>query len=152
MVGAQATSPNTLRHMFDLSITEAAITLDNAIDTTDDIEKYVNGYRSVSAEGTVNRLFSWFHDSKNPTFGLVSNYVARRLAIRLGPDFVQKISKLLLSNPSMDGHFFELWFFAKLLYGDLSVLKLALTEIHFFMMHGYRRQNYNILTRMLTFR
>jgi hypothetical protein len=113
------------RYMFDFTVDGAVAELDKAIAATDDIKGYIEGTRGISSEGAVNRLFSWYRAGGDVASCLVSKHVARKLAQKLGPDFVQNISTSLSSNPSLDGHLYELWFFAKLSHGGVECHKIG---------------------------
>ncbi|GMF26160.1 unnamed protein product [Phytophthora lilii] len=118
--------------MFDCSVEVAALELEMAINATGDVGRYVNCTHGITSDGAVNRLFSWYRVGDTAQRYLLSQYVARKLAQILGPNYLQTIATSLPSNPSFDGHIFELWFFAMLTHdgvvcqkgadnGDLSI-------------------------------
>ncbi|KAF1780770.1 hypothetical protein GQ600_1549 [Phytophthora cactorum] len=86
------------------------------------------GHACISSDGAVDRLFSWYRVGGNAESSLLSKHVARGLAQMLGPSFVQNISSSLSMNPSMDGHLFELWFFAKLTHGGVECYGIGQNE------------------------
>ncbi|KAK1930890.1 hypothetical protein P3T76_013479 [Phytophthora citrophthora] len=108
------------RYMFDFSLSEVAASLDKAIAAVEDIKKYFTDTRGASSEGVINRLFSWYRveQTGKAVSRLVSKYVAKEIAEKLGPDYVQNIANSLTSTPV-----FELWFFAKLSHGGVWTKK-----------------------------
>ncbi|KAL3671880.1 hypothetical protein V7S43_002548 [Phytophthora oleae] len=110
------------RYMFDYSVDDVVGLLDNAILAVDNIKGYVKGTRGMPSEGAVTQLFSKYRDEDSPKSRLVSKHVARKLAQKIGPEFVRKLSNLLSSN---HGYLFELWFFAKLSHGGVECNKVG---------------------------
>ncbi|KAG7390292.1 hypothetical protein PHYPSEUDO_008430 [Phytophthora pseudosyringae] len=98
------------RMMFDVSTQRAMDSLLFALDSTPDITQYLE---SVSV---INRLFSWYPGviATRPKPCIVSTFVAREIALRIGPAKLQALAKCLAKNPSKDGHLFEMWFFSSL--------------------------------------
>jgi len=105
------------RFMFQLSSKRVSSLLIEAMDDIDNMDSYKEARIGQKNPHVVNRLFSKYPgrgtSKKTDTF-IVSSYAGNLLAERLGPDFIEYISKTINSpkNPAFDGWLFEFWFFA----------------------------------------
>ncbi|CAM6093753.1 unnamed protein product [Calypogeia fissa] len=106
------------RYMFLMYTDEVKKDLNLAIENVSDIRALAAGRTGVSSPGFVHRLIS-FQDGIR---GIVSQYAANGLAIKLGTELVEHFTRIYrwkLSLP-MKGFLFEMWFFAKLSGDGLS--------------------------------
>ncbi|CAM6093750.1 unnamed protein product [Calypogeia fissa] len=106
------------RYMFLMYTDEVKERLNLAIENVSDIRALAAGRTGVSSPGFVHRLIS-FQDGIR---GIVSQYAANGLAIKLGTELVDHFIQIYRWNlsPPMKGFLFEMWFFAKLSFDGLS--------------------------------
>ncbi|KAG1686496.1 hypothetical protein DVH05_006510 [Phytophthora capsici] len=109
------------RMMFDVSIEESVKLLQSPLESVNDINPYLDGSIGECASQTINRLLAWYpaNASEESQSTIVSLYVARLISKKVGPRKLQSLAIILAKNPAMDGHLFEMWFFASLVHGGL---------------------------------
>ncbi|TMW69130.1 hypothetical protein Poli38472_001286 [Pythium oligandrum] len=82
------------RLMFDVSTDTAMQTFDFAIQSASNIETYLNGYYGETSFDPTNQLLSRYYTKHNDDdVRILSRFVMRRLAMKLGPQFVTKFTQ-----------------------------------------------------------
>lgn len=98
--------------MFDFDSVNAVKYLDEAIEAVENVEACSKMLGGSAASNTINRLIAIYPRAHRPDESqLVSKYVTRALAMRLGPDLLKSLAKLNAVNPSVDGYIFDACFF-----------------------------------------
>ncbi|KAI9340591.1 hypothetical protein BDR26DRAFT_861440 [Obelidium mucronatum] len=111
------------RFMFHYPTTVVISYLEESVDGVGDILPYLQGTVGDRSKNVVNRLFGCYSNNGIKKSFIVSKYAATLLAIRRGPDLISNMAQATSQdrNPSMDGWFLEMWFFASLRKGGLQV-------------------------------
>ena len=106
------------RYMFDMSTEDVIRDIAYYVDRCEDLYPYLSGMLGSSSSIAVNHLLSTYpsvrpHQRRHVP---ISAYAAALIAEKLGPNLVSQLRKTLESerNSELDGHLFEMWFFAKL--------------------------------------
>ena len=107
------------RYMFDYTTKE--VIEDISLNLNRCAFPYLSG--SMGACGAISHLlFSSQACQETSSFVPVSSYAATTIAKKLPPTLISNLRTVLREqmNPSMEGHLFEMWFFAKLEHGNLK--------------------------------
>ena len=114
-------SGGSCRYMFDYSTQAVIEDIDYNLERCGDLFPYLSGTIGACSNGAVDHLLCSSSREKS-NFIPVSEYAATAIAKKLGPNLISNLRTILKSamNPSMDGHLFEMWFFAKLEHGKLE--------------------------------
>ena len=106
------------RYMFDMSTEDVIQDIAYNLDRCEDLYPYLSGMSGSSSNTAVNHLLSSYpgvcpHQRRNAP---ISVYAASVIAEKMGPNLVSQLRKTLEWewNHALDGHLFEMWFFAKL--------------------------------------
>ncbi|CAM6100292.1 unnamed protein product [Calypogeia fissa] len=104
------------RLMFDYKTAEVMTILRNSLTSVANLMQHVED-QGERSEGVINRLLIGSYDGCGMRVtSIVSKYAATLVAMRLGPEIIERLSSVLTQslNPSMRGWLVEMWFFASL--------------------------------------
>jgi hypothetical protein len=122
------------RYMFTFSTNSVIEKLNSAITSCHDIMGYVQNYIGEGSENVINRLFNICKIKSNKRLkSIISEYASIQIGIRFGPSIIKKLFNYIekYKNPSMEGWFLEIWFFAKLQNEGIKLYDLNNKEENF---------------------
>jgi hypothetical protein len=102
--------------MFDVSMEDAIRALDQAMCKVTDVKQHL-----LELAGDSSLLARYGNDIDCDDIRLVSGYVMRKFAKKLGPGLFRDFSRVCEVNPSVDGYGLEAWFFSSLSHSDLPI-------------------------------
>ena len=111
------------RYMFMYFHQQVLDDLHSAISDVSDVSTYLNNHSGETSKGVINCLYSSYerYDGKRGTT-FCSEYVATALAEKAGPGYVSKLIEFLdPNNPSLKGWLVEIFFFASIKTGGLTL-------------------------------
>lgn len=116
------------RFMFRFTTEKVISQLRISVEEINDISAYKNATVGFRSDGVINRLFGWSLAGKIEKVlksHLISQFAGFLISVRLGPDLIKYLAKTVVqdSNPAMNGWFLEMWFFASLRNGGVSIKK-----------------------------
>ncbi|KAI8891531.1 hypothetical protein BC833DRAFT_613727, partial [Globomyces pollinis-pini] len=117
------------RFMFQYTTDEVISVLEESVDSIRDVEGYCKATTGDRSNGVINRLFGLHligkSRKKSKSF-IISQFACYCLAVKLGPDLINHLSKVIEhdSNPVMKGWLFEMWFFACLRNGGVTLIDI----------------------------
>ena len=94
--------------------------LEDSVKRVDDVISYIKGTIGDMSNNVTNRLYSLYPPREYSFFGkqtwIISCYAAISLSLKIGPDLVIALSKVLHYDydPAMDLWMLEMWFYANL--------------------------------------
>jgi hypothetical protein len=108
------------RYMFDRSTAQVVDSPRQAVDTLSNIAQSAAGVVGDRSDSAINRLFCRFGNGKS---GVVSRYAGSAMAMVGGPSLIRNVASVLQndSNPAMDGWILEMYFFARLHKGGVTL-------------------------------
>jgi hypothetical protein len=112
------------RFMFGFTTTTVILTILSAISRTPDPCQYINGTLGDCVDQVVNQLYSCFQiTNMRKKTSLISSFAASEMAIKVGPGVIKSLSDAIKgdSNPAMQGWLFQMWFFAKIRKGGITI-------------------------------
>ncbi|TPX55354.1 hypothetical protein CcCBS67573_g09481 [Chytriomyces confervae] len=116
------------RYMFGYNTDKVIEVLQKSVEAVQDVSVYLKGFIGEQSDNVVNRLFSCYLKNPRSLFErtktvVVSKYAVNLLATRKGPDLIRSLADTTghYGNASLNGWFFESWFFASLRKGGLTV-------------------------------
>ena len=111
------------RYMFDYTTKDVIEDISFNLNRCEDLFPYLSGTIGACFDGAINHLLCSSPASQEiSSFAPVSSYAATAIAKKLGPTLISKLRTVFREqmNPSMQGHLFEMWFFAKLEHDNLN--------------------------------
>jgi hypothetical protein len=120
---------DSARWMFFFTTIAVILQTNESVASVDDIFKYLNGTVGDQSNNVVNRLFSSSlaeRDMFSRKTSIISRFAGVMLAIKAGPALIRHLAEATKhdGNPSMDGWMLEMWFFASLRHGGVTLFDI----------------------------
>jgi hypothetical protein len=131
-------SGGSMRFFADYSTADVIRKVDEAIEAVSDLRPYLDGSIGLAASNVINRLIGCFIGEDGwKKRCVISRFAAIQFALKIGPKAVLQLAQALHqdSNPSMDGWFLEMWFFATIRVSDLVCKDVETNELVTFKQH-----------------
>ena len=115
------------RYMFSCPTNLVLANIEEGIAACVDISPYLTGSICNQLDSIINCLLCNFIYEEGNVYrrktSLVSSYAASEVAMKQGPDLIQRLAKFLKGelNPVLQGFLFEMWFFALIRFGDINL-------------------------------
>jgi hypothetical protein len=105
------------RYMFVYRTKAIIDELTNALNYVTDFLTYIENRTGIAGPDSVTRFLGYYPrttSSGHKTVCLISQFLGSLFASAAGPDRVKRFCRIFSQNPSMNGWFFEMWFFLAL--------------------------------------